>query len=521
MLARELGVAPSVRFTGRVGDTELRDWYRAADVSIVPSLALEGFGLVVLEALACGTPVIVTDVGGLPEAVSGLDRGCVVPAADHAALALRLSTAQDRTAPLPDAERCREHAERFTWDAAVERHRRVYASVMARGARKRVRVVYLDHCAELSGGELALATTLEALQRVDAHVILAQDGPLVKVLAQAGISLEVLPMGEAARGLPRQRFHAHGFPLAAGLDSGRYVAKLALRLRRLRPDLVHANSLKAALYGLPAARALGIPAIWHVREHLTPECLPHAALRLVRVLSRLPTAIIANSASSRATLPSVRCPVEVIMSPVRIPPTKGTRRGLGGTDALRVGVVGRIAPIKGQHLFLDAFARAFPAGRDSAVLVGAPLFGEVDYEQSLHDQVSRLGLDGRVSFRGFQTDVPRELAELDVLVLSSTAPEGLGQSVIEGMARGVPVVVPDIGGPPEVVTNEVSGLIYRAGDAEAMADALRRLKRDPALRARLSENGPSAVAALSPGNVASRLEEFYRRILASPGKRVR
>jgi glycosyltransferase involved in cell wall biosynthesis len=485
-------------------------------VCVTPSLALEGFGLVVIEALACGTPVVVTDVGGLPEAVAGLGRDVVVPAGEHEALARRLSAARDGSAPLPSPAQCRTHAERFTWDEAVRRHRQVYVSAITRKPRTRARVVYLDHCAELSGGELALATTLRALRRVDAHVILAQDGPLVSLLTQAGISVEVLPMGEVARGLARQRFSAGRLPIAAGLHSGRYVAKLALRLRRLRPDLVHANSLKAAIYGLPAARSVGIPAIWHLREHLTPECLPRAALRLMRVISRLPSAIVANSVSSRATLPEVRCPVEIIMSPVRLPPARQPRSAPNGSGALRVGVVGRVAPIKGQHLFLDAFARAFPDGGDCAVLIGAPLFGEVDYERSLHHEVSRLGLEGRVSFRGFREDIEHELSQLDVLVLSSIVPEGLGQSAIEGMAAGLPVVVPDIGGPPEVVRDGVNGLIYRAGDPEAMAEALRRLKRDPLLRRRLGANGPQAVAFLSPEAVASRLEEFYARVLATP-----
>ena len=67
--------------------TELVDAYRAADVAVVPTLAVEGFGLVVLEAAACGTPSIVSDVGGLPEAAAALDPSLVVPAGDTAALA--------------------------------------------------------------------------------------------------------------------------------------------------------------------------------------------------------------------------------------------------------------------------------------------------------------------------------------------------------------------------------------------------------------------------------------------------
>src|SRR3954452_4357918 len=109
-LAEELGVGERVRFAGRVSEEELPDWYRAADVCVLPSLALEGFGLAALEALACGTPVVVSDVGGLPEAVRGLGDELVVPAGDSRALGARLDQAFSGAPALPDADTCRRHA---------------------------------------------------------------------------------------------------------------------------------------------------------------------------------------------------------------------------------------------------------------------------------------------------------------------------------------------------------------------------------------------------------------------------
>ncbi|MCW3012258.1 MAG: glycosyl transferase group 1, partial [Solirubrobacterales bacterium] len=76
----------SVRLLGRVREDELLALYRAADVNVVPTLSFEGFGLVVLEAAACGAPSIVTDAGGLPEAVRGAPGAQVVPAGEPVAL---------------------------------------------------------------------------------------------------------------------------------------------------------------------------------------------------------------------------------------------------------------------------------------------------------------------------------------------------------------------------------------------------------------------------------------------------
>jgi glycosyltransferase involved in cell wall biosynthesis len=133
-LADRLGVRDRVRFTGRVDDATLTACYRAADVSVVPSNALEGFGLVVLEALACGTPVVASDVDGLRETLERLDPGLLVPAGDAGALAARLAAARSGERPLPAAADCRAFAEAFSWPEVADRHWDLYRRA-ARGSR--------------------------------------------------------------------------------------------------------------------------------------------------------------------------------------------------------------------------------------------------------------------------------------------------------------------------------------------------------------------------------------------------
>ena len=77
-----LGLTDYIRFIGRVDDASLVSLYRAANVSVVPSVSLEGYGLVVLESLATGTPVVASAVGGLSEAVGGFDESALVPPGD-------------------------------------------------------------------------------------------------------------------------------------------------------------------------------------------------------------------------------------------------------------------------------------------------------------------------------------------------------------------------------------------------------------------------------------------------------
>ncbi len=126
-LVEQRNLQEHVQLTGFVPDADLPHAYRAADLSVVPSISLEGFGLVVLESLAAGTPVVVTPVGGLPEAVRGLSKDLILEgsSADHLAdgIAMRLG-ALDK---LPSDAACQEYAkDNFDWPVIAKRVVDVY-----------------------------------------------------------------------------------------------------------------------------------------------------------------------------------------------------------------------------------------------------------------------------------------------------------------------------------------------------------------------------------------------------------
>lgn len=512
-LADELGVGSSVRFLGRVDEDTLVSCYQAADVSVVPTAALEGFGLIVLESLACGTPVIVSDVGALPEAVSRLDASLIVPAHHPGALGRRLAGALSGASPVPDAAACRRYAQTFGWAETAKRHEAIYAEAPHPGPR-RPRVVYLDHCARLSGGELALLRLLPSLSGVDAHVILGEEGPLVGRLHRANASVEVKPMAEAARDVNRSRVRPGRLPGAGAMHSVAYALMLARRLRALRPDIVHTNSLKAAIYGGVAGRLAGVPVVWHVRDRIADDYMPKAAVRLVRAAARrLPAAIIANSQATLETLGPMSVRTAVIPSPIAPELLKDGSASVPPADRpLRIGIVGRLARWKGQNIFLEAFARAFPEGSELAVVVGAALFDEGDYEVELQKLVSELGIEDRVEFTGFVDDVGIELARLDIVVHASLSPEPFGLVVVEAMAVGLAVVVANAGGPAETVDDGVNGLLYPPGDANALAEALRRLVDDAGLRRQLGEAARERARDFTPEIVAGKVMAVYRSL---------
>ncbi len=536
-------LAGRVRIMGRLSDEELIDAYRCADVAAAPSVAVEGFGLVVLEAAACGTPSIVSDVGGLPEAAGALDPSLVVPAGDAEALGARLRAAA--RGALPTRAATREYAERFSWPAVAERHRALHRRLVSGTDERRLRVVYLDHVARLSGGEIALLRLLPHLRRVNAHVILGEEGPLAARLAQAGISVEVLPIAAAARDARKDTVRLGGASPAALLSTLAYLARLTLRLRQLKPDLVHTNSLKAGVYGSLAANAAGVPVVWHLRDRIAADYLPRPAVRLVRELvGCLADGVVANSTATLDTLEAGAHDRDrgrransdsVALSNHRDrpgAPAAGTRDQsrihhvipdsvepspyprAADSPTTTFGIIGRIAPWKGQDLFVRAFAAAFPtAGAERAVIVGAPLFGEESCERELRELIAQLGLAERVRLRGFREDVWSELARIDVLVHASVIPEPFGQVVLEGMAAGLPVIAPDEGGPAEVIADGETGRLYAARSVDALAAAMRTLSTDPQARERLGSAARSAIEAYHPARVGEQLERVYAEVL--------
>jgi glycosyltransferase involved in cell wall biosynthesis len=374
-------------------------------------------------------------------------------------------------------------------------------------------VVYLDHVAKLSGGEIALLRLLPHLDEVEPHVILAEDGPFADRLVQAGISVEVLPMREAARDLRKSSVTAGRLPLSSVVHTAAYIVRLAIHLRRLDPDLVHTNSLKAGLYGSVAARLAGVPLVWHVRDRIADDYLPKPAIRLIRGRTRrLPAVVVANSRATVATLGSVNAAVIYSILPDALPAV-AVQPAPPANHGCTFGMVGRIAAWKGQQLFLQAFARAFPTGTERAVIIGAPMFEEQSIEDELRRLVEELDIAERVEFRGFREDVWSELHALDVVVHASLTPEPFGQVVIEGMAAGLPVIAANEGGPTEILIDGVTGRLFSARDAMSLANVLLELRDSPEERVRLGEAAKAAVEQFKGDKVAATMQVLYADVL--------
>lgn len=127
-----LGLADNISLIGFVPDDDLPYAYRAADLSVVPSVALEGFGLAAAESLAAGTPCLVSPVGGLPEVVSALSADLVLRSPAAPDISVAICTALSGRNALPDEASCRAYAaEHFDWKVIAARVAAIYRLALA------------------------------------------------------------------------------------------------------------------------------------------------------------------------------------------------------------------------------------------------------------------------------------------------------------------------------------------------------------------------------------------------------
>ena len=386
------------------------------------------------------------------------------------------------------------------------------------------RVLAVDHTALVSGAQRALVETVSAPGDEVDFEVLCPPGPLADELRAAGITVHRFRGTSGSLRLHPVR------TARAVADIARSAVALRAVARRRRIEVVHANSVRAGLIAVLAARLGAPPVVTQVHD-----CLPDTrAARIVRrVLVRGSAAIVAVSEyAARAFVTGLEpAPVDVLYNPIdlrRFDRSACSRERARAAldlepDCPLVGVVAQITPWKGQDVAIRAFRAVVDRLPDARlVLVGEVRFAGDDvrfdnpaYRAGLERLVAELGLAERVDFWGQRDDVPTVVAALDVVALPSWE-EPMGRIVLEARAMGTPVVVTAVGGAAELVQDGVDGLVVDPHDPPAWSAALLRLLLDPDERRSFGARGSVAVRRFAQEEFVARLEAVYRRVLGSP-----
>ena len=317
------------------------------------------------------------------------------------------------------------------------------------------------------------------------------------------------------RGLPRARWQSipvvtgSGWVLDALTESGfgahvlessrsfdlRFLSGLTRLVRMHRVDLIHTHLLGASVYGCLAGFLASTPVV--CTFHGTGDVGAKGGLRWAkfRILERLACRVVFVSESLRRSCsmmgfrPTLTSIIRNGIDPVAFAP--GTDSSLREELGVRpgevlVGAIGNLRPAKQYDLLLRAAALLREHSlRYRFVVVGDPEPSLLRELLVLRDQ---LQLADTVSFAGFREDVARVLRNLDIYVLSSRS-EGFSLATVQALASGVPVVATRCGGPEEIITDGVDGVLVAANDAQALADGIHSVIEGPELRRRLVKAG--------------------------------
>jgi len=345
----------------------------------------------------------------------------------------------------------------------------------------------------LGGSERQLAETAQALDphRFMPHVGCMREGFRAAGLRAVGIPVTVFPV----RSLRRPSAIAGAW-------------QLACYLKRHKIRIAHAFDVPMDLFAVPTARLAGTPVVVSSRRAFS-YLTPGVQRRLLRFADRLAHGIVVNGEAIRRHLIEDEAVPEhrVYLCYNSIDHTEFALQPRPSRPELTIGIVGALRPEKDVATLIRAFAQSRQPHWRLIIVGSGPCLTELE-------QLSRhLALAQSVRFHPTTERVSAWLHQIDIFVLPSLS-EAFSNSLMEAMACGCTVVASRIGGNPELVIQNETGLLFEAGQSQDLAAALLRLSEDASLRRRLAAGAIELVRRrFSRSATGRRMQEIYESLL--------
>ena len=493
-LAKELGVSDAISFAGNVDNDSIAKLYQSADIMVNTSLA-DNMPVSVLEALACGVPIVSTNVGGVPYLVVHEKTALLTEPRDHKAMAEAILLLVRN----PDMAKAQVKAglaevQGYTWSEVKQDLLQVYDSVVGTGREPQPRLLVFSSLFPSQATPNAGLFIRERMFRMAKHLPVTVVSPRPWFPGQ-GLIRRIRPhirqrtsRQELQEGVTVCYPRFFSIPLIFKQLDGVFMAlgSYAL-LRRLRKQRRY--TLLDAHFAYPdgyAATLLGkwlkMPVTITLRGTEVPQTsnrwlrpyLVRALVRANRIFS------VSESLRQHAIALGVEPDkIRVVANGVdssRFYPLDRleARRRLGiAADAKVLISVGALVERKGFHRVIEVLPELLTAHPKLYYLIVGGASVEGDMRAELEQQVKALGLHNRVSFLGSlpPTELKWPLSAADLFVLA-TSNEGWANVFLEAMACGLPVITTDVGGNAEVVCQPALGTIVPYGRPLALRDAL-------------------------------------------------
>lgn len=334
---------------------------------------------------------------------------------------------------------------------------------------------------------------------------------LCRMLAERGHQVSAMLLRD---GWLREQLESQGTPveclsIGAALDP-RFALHLRRRLREQRVELLHSHEITFALYG----RMIRMPSLSQVAtahgSNFVRNARRQAAGRLLFRGDRFRLVAVSDQLAGglAASLRWPRERIEVVANAIDVPLRDRPLSRRPG-EPLRLIAVGNLYAVKNHELAIHAVARLRGAGRP----ISLDILGRGAMEPALRDLIDELDVSESVRLLGFRSDVVDRLDAAHVF-LSTSHFEAMPLSFLEAMARGVPIAASRVGGVPELVEHDESGLLFEPGDLEGLVAALGALEADETRRFAFAGAGLRlARASHRPELMVERYEAMYRSVL--------
>ena len=361
-----------------------------------------------------------------------------------------------------------------------------------------MKILFYNHTGQVSGAERVLLMTLAGLDSsIDPVVLCPADGQLIHMINDVRIKIAGMdPLAARFTWRPDRMI--------------RYFASFARVIRmaraavvRERPDLIHANSIRAGLVMSAATVGLGMPIVWHAHD-LLPRHPLSTAIRLFALASRRNRIIAVSQAVSdrfrgvllrrfprRAPVTTIHNAVDPECFQPDLKSRHELRLALGIKESqLLVGTVGQLTPRKGQLEVIEAFTEVAREIPDAVLLiVGQPIFNrDAEYAACLVRAAHASNVPDQIRLLGPREDVPALMRAFDLLVVNSRS-EPFGLTIVEAMVSGTPVLATAVDGIPDIIRHGENGWLVSARDQQSLTQAMLMLLDNDNLREQLSRNG--------------------------------
>ena len=296
--------------------------------------------------------------------------------------------------------------------------------------------------------------------------------------------------------------------------------------RRERPDVVHTHSSKAGIVGRWAARAAGVPVIFHTVHGFSfhdyqPLPVRKLYIWLERVTTRITTkTVVVSYANAEKGEKAgvfgrkdwVLCRDAIPVDRFLVPGARHQKLVEWGIDPAKL-VIGMVACLKPQKApldFIDVAARVLSERKD----VHFVMAGDGELRPQVEERIRTHAIEQHVTLLGWQKDMPEVYRNLDIVVLTSLW-EGLPCVFSEAMASELPIVATNVDGAREAIIQGETGYLHTPHDIDGMAHSVLKLVTSPELRREMGARGRLRVPEFDISASVTRLEEAYQECLST------